>query len=261
MSAWPSEIPVDEYIRLFILEKTLRCFVRNELSKICEKWWRQRIPGDVWSAAEERKRDEEKRLMHSIDLHPLWYVDFYDYVKIIVRKNNWEEVFKAVFINKEGFKTSMEKLVPIRNKVAHMRPLSIREKKSLDAWSEELLAPIWRVYNERYVGSAEKLVDKQDYEGAVKILRKGYEETDGDPWIAYKLGELYQSLGEFQESKYWLEIAAEYLPLPRYRKLANQKLLEVKRKTREDTMKICPECGSKISVKDKYCRICGFKTQ
>lgn len=33
------------------------------------------------------------------------------------------------------------------------------------------------------------------------------EETSSDPWIAYKLGELYASAGKLEEARYWLKTA------------------------------------------------------
>jgi len=60
------EIPVNEYVRLYILEKTLRQFIIMQLSKVSKNWWRERILGDVWENAEDRKRNEERRLVYSL---------------------------------------------------------------------------------------------------------------------------------------------------------------------------------------------------
>jgi len=36
---------VEEYIRVYFLEKTSRQFVVDQLSMISERWWRQRVQG------------------------------------------------------------------------------------------------------------------------------------------------------------------------------------------------------------------------
>ncbi|MEM2939834.1 MAG: tetratricopeptide repeat protein [Candidatus Bathyarchaeia archaeon] len=88
----------------------------------------------------------------------------------------------------------------------------------MDALSEDLLAPIWKFYNSAYVEKAEKMVKEDQYASAEEILRKGYEETREDPWIAYKLGELYGHMNKIEDAELWLKIAVKYLPLLRYKK-------------------------------------------
>ena len=55
MFQWPEEIPVNEYVRLYILEKTLRQFIIMQLSKVSKNWWRERIPEDVWKMLRTEK--------------------------------------------------------------------------------------------------------------------------------------------------------------------------------------------------------------
>jgi len=259
MYEWPLEIPYEEYIRLYFLERTLRQFVLICLSKISEQWWKTRVPPDVRGQAEERKAEEEQKLKPTINLHPLWYVDFYDYVKIITRKDNWNDIFKEIFVNKDEFKVTIMKLAPLRNKIAHMRPLSIREKKNLDALSEDILAPIWHFYNKLYVESAEKLINCGEFPKAEDILKKGYNETSGDAWIAYKLGELYFHTGRLEEAREWLVIAKTYLPLPRYKKLAEEKLIQLEQKIKIAATKKCPQCGNIVSRNHNFCGVCGYR--
>jgi len=229
MFAWPSEIPVDEYIRLYYLEKTLRHTVVERLSNIDEKWWLRRVPEDIRRRAEQRKREEMEKLVHTQDFHPIWYVDVTDYAAIIARKDNWNEVFKSIFRNKEHFKAAIEVLSPIRNKIAHMRPLSEREITNLIALSEDILVAIWeRAYNRKYIKPAEECMKNGRFSEAEKILLKGFKETS-DPWIAYKLAELYIQTRDFKKAKHYLNIAYCYLPLPRYKKMAKDKLNELKK--------------------------------
>jgi len=259
MYVWPKEIPLEEYIRVYFLEKTLRQFVVDQLSMISERWWRQRVPGNVWKNAEGRKKDEEEKLVHTIDLHPIWYVHFPQYIEIVTRNDNWTEAFKRVFGDKEHFRTVIEMLLPIRNKIAHMRPLSVNEKKNLDALSEDILVPIWvRAYNEQFVKPSERLMKQGKIREAERILMEGFEKT-ADPWIAYRIGRLYLENGKLDEAKKFLEYAQRYLALQRYKESAKKKLLEVEKKIGFTKFKICPKCGSKISKECPYCRNCGYK--
>lgn len=258
MYQWPEEIPYNEYIRLYVLENTLRHIIVFKLSKISENWWRQRVPGDVWQTAEERKREEMRKLVYTIDLHPIWYVNFGEYIRIIIREDNWKEVFKEIFVSPTDFESVMKKLETIRNKIAHMRPLSISEKKNLEALTRDILKPIWRFYNTMYVEKAEDLMKAERWAEAEEILKKGYEETRGDPWMAYKLGELYACMGKLEEARHWLKIAIKYLPLLEFKKFARQKLLELENKAKLKT-KVCPQCGSKTRLEDKFCGLCGFR--
>ncbi len=230
MYVWPEEIPSEEYIRVYFLEKTLRQFVIGQLSMISERWWRQRVKWEIREDAEKRKKDEREKLVATIDFHPIWYVHFMDYVGIVTRNDNWRDSFKRIFRNKEHFRVTMEMLLPIRNKIAHMRPLSVREKKNLDALSQDILVPIWeRGYNEQFVKPAERLKKQGKNHEAESVLRGGFEKTQ-DPWIAYKIGKLCIENEKFNEAKKSLEYAQRYLTLPRYKESAKKKLLEVKKK-------------------------------
>ena len=55
------------------------------------------------------------------------YADFMDLSDVIVRSGNWREAFQAIFRNKDDFQVSMHRLHPVRNGLAHARPLSRTE--------------------------------------------------------------------------------------------------------------------------------------
>jgi len=62
-------------------------------------------------------------------------------------------------------------LSPIRNKIAHMRPLSEREITNLIALPEDILVAIWeRAYNRKYVKPAEELMKNGRFLEAENIL-------------------------------------------------------------------------------------------
>ena len=256
---WPEEIPWEAYIRIYYLENTLRRLVVDKLSNITSKWWKRRVPEEVRKRAEERKEEIEKQLVRPVDLDPISYVDFGDYIHIITKNDNWEEAFGSIFESKDHFRVALEKLVPVRNKIAHMRPINPRERKNLDALSEDIFTPIWeRVFNVKYVRPAEKLMKMGKYHKAEGILVEGFHKT-GDPYIAYKLGELYVATQRLEKAKELFEYARKSLALPRYKDLVTEKLLEVEGKIELGKLKTCLKCGSKVPEEYLYCGKCGRK--
>ncbi len=59
-----------------------------------------------------------------MEARPLWYADLTDYEVIIGRKDNWENLFKAVFRNLSDVQVSFRRIYPIRNSTMHARPIS-----------------------------------------------------------------------------------------------------------------------------------------
>lgn len=259
MFRWPEEIPREEYVRLYFLEKTLRRCIIDVLTKINEKWWKQNVPGKVREDAERRKKDEEQRLGPTDNLHPIWYVDFMNYVEIITRGDNWKQAFEQIFKNKDDFRVTMEKLAPIRNKIAHMRPLTDREKKNLDALSEDILARIWEyMYNEPFIKPAQRLIQRGECQQAESKLLEAFKIAE-DPWIAYHLGLICEKLEKIAEARKWFDYAEKHLVLPQYKLKAKEKLQEIEEKIRRSKIKVCPKCNSEQPKNHLFCAICGSK--
>lgn len=63
----------------------------------------------------------------------IYYVDFPDYIKIITRKDNWNDVFAPIFGNREAVSTKLRELEPIRN-IAHSRDISIQVREKLEIY-------------------------------------------------------------------------------------------------------------------------------
>ncbi len=99
------------------LEGSLRGLIEESLSRVSSNWWNERIPGDVRERAEKRKQQS------GTSLHPIQYVDFPDYLKIIKRRDNWRDAFLKVFKDEESVSVKLRELEPIRNALAHSRPL------------------------------------------------------------------------------------------------------------------------------------------
>jgi len=99
------------------LEGALRKLIEESLSPISADWWTSRIPDDVREKAEGRKKQAAG------NLHPVHYVDFPDYVKIIRKKDNWREAFNKILKDEEWISVKVKELEPIRNALAHSRTL------------------------------------------------------------------------------------------------------------------------------------------
>ncbi len=120
-----------QYWRILVtLEQHLRSFVQRSLKKsVGNNWIRQRVPEDVrknWAT-----RQNEDRVLSKPVYELIQYADFMDLEKIINRNDNWQEVFKHVFRNRDDIRVTFARLHPIRNAIAHGRPLDSDDTLSL----------------------------------------------------------------------------------------------------------------------------------
>ena len=131
----------EPYMTLMRLETHLRSFISSRLSSIDGNWWAGRVPQDVRERAEIRNLKNERPYPWETgrDLHPVAFVDFPDYAKIILRRDNWDQAFSAVFGDKEAISTKLRELEPIRNAIAHFRTLGRSQETKLELYAEEIL--------------------------------------------------------------------------------------------------------------------------
>ncbi|MBD3252520.1 hypothetical protein GF386_02210 [Candidatus Pacearchaeota archaeon] len=104
---------------LYLFENNVREFIRILLeSNYGEDWWRKGVPSKIRASCAARREealDEEK----SSDL--LLFADFHNY-KIIIESN--KNLFSSYIDIKEWGK-KLNEMEPIRNAIAHNRPLSV----------------------------------------------------------------------------------------------------------------------------------------
>lgn len=131
----------EAYTILRDLETNLRQCIQSNLSSITSNWWRERIPQDVRSRAEERKaKNENQWPWYSNKAHDLIsYVDFNDYLKIITKKDNWRDVFSQLFKDKDIISAKLRELEPIRNAIAHNRKIGSYEILKLKLHARDIL--------------------------------------------------------------------------------------------------------------------------
>ena len=120
----------------------MREFIENKLKEVTGKnWWKRRIPPDVRRNCEDRKQKREVSYpwMTKKEYPPICYADFTDYMKIMLRRDNWREVFKTLFHDTAWIITKLRELEPIRNDIAHNREISEEDTQKLEMNSREIL--------------------------------------------------------------------------------------------------------------------------
>jgi tetratricopeptide (TPR) repeat protein len=129
-----------------ILETRLRNFIHTELSKLDnDNWWRSKVPQDIRKNVEERKERNDKKFSpgeETYKLHPLDFVDFPDYLKIITKRDNWTTCFKKIFRDEQIIAAELKELEPIRNSIAHGRDITKKQEDKLFMITEEILDSI-----------------------------------------------------------------------------------------------------------------------
>ncbi|WP_340586142.1 hypothetical protein [Erythrobacter alti] len=104
------------------IELRLREFIALKLeARFGRNWFKLRAPPDVLTNA-KRKRKESLRAAE--DTGPLInWTDIGDLAKIVLRNDNWSEVFEEFFADRERFEADMRALTAMRRPVAHARPI------------------------------------------------------------------------------------------------------------------------------------------
>jgi hypothetical protein len=113
---------VRDYQRLSRFESQFRGFVSEKLEAAAgPKWFKQRVPSDCLKNWRDRLTKDRDTRNHHHEL--LSYSDLGDWSKIILRADNWT-LFEPYFKRKTFVEESFIRLIPLRNDIAHMRPLT-----------------------------------------------------------------------------------------------------------------------------------------
>ena len=124
--------------RLQRFESQIRAFIDQKMTAaLGEKWIKHRVSGQTrqeWYDKREKAREEG----HS-GKSLIAYADFTDYEKIIVQKDNWQEVFAPIFRRKTLVQESFQRLYPIRVCTMHSRIITQDDEIFLHAETHRLL--------------------------------------------------------------------------------------------------------------------------
>ena len=120
------------------VEHRLRSLVATELSRVAgTRWIRRRVPENTRIKWDRRKQEDQYRRSDSYAL--IYYADLMDLSDIICRRDNWNDVFSAIFMDRDDFQVGMRRLNPIRRAIAHGRPLVRTDQLVLCAEAIRLL--------------------------------------------------------------------------------------------------------------------------
>lgn len=112
-------------------ERELRLFIKKVMNeKFGERWW-ERVPHDIKVEANKRRKIPESPLID--------YLNFSDYPKIILKKDNWRELYKKYFKQKDRVNVWLQEINEIRSSIAHSRKISEIELKTLELDIDKLL--------------------------------------------------------------------------------------------------------------------------
>ncbi len=218
------------YGLLFEIEVGLREFVIQELgARYGERWWIDRLPGDVLDSCRTGIRLERSTLwLELVPHHPLYYSNFADLRKVVERRDNWEQVFKEQLGRKDIFAATLSELEPIRNKIAHNRRATSSDLKIVKACRAKLGTLIGE---ERFTLLVSSIAESADIPAMLLALRSeaaealescnelqalgnlpAWTETSGSWWFA----------GEYLQAPVTL-INAYFNALATYRDLPRQR--------------------------------------
>lgn len=118
----PSAENKSAYEYITSLEMTLRLFIIETMTSFYGLNWLEQIPSDVYEKLKESQAKDTAQ--NQTNNHLFEYADFSHYSKIIICKNNWDNVFKVYFGRKESVAESLLQLNCIRIAVMHSRTIS-----------------------------------------------------------------------------------------------------------------------------------------
>lgn len=106
--------------RLMRFEYRLRIFIDEAMTRIAGPEWAKHRVSEKMHSDWIHKRDSS--LAKGEAEQPLIaYADFTDYVEIIIRKDNWRDVFGEIFSHKPSVEESFRRLFPVRICTMHAR--------------------------------------------------------------------------------------------------------------------------------------------
>lgn len=135
---------LEAYDLLFNLETQLREYIVEVMTRKCgAKWMKQRIPGDMRQQWVGKKEIAVSKGEGELPL--IWYADFSDYVQIIIRKDNWNDLFESIFFNAIDVQASFQRLQPLRICTMHARPISQEDLLLITVETHRILRTIGKI--------------------------------------------------------------------------------------------------------------------
>ncbi|MBO9502583.1 Swt1 family HEPN domain-containing protein [Brevundimonas sp. A19_0] len=130
------------YVAMRDIENHLRHFIETHLSRENPQWLKQRVPGAMrqkWMGRQEEDRD-----LGNPVFAPIYYSDLGDLGQLMTQNNNWP-LFEPFFGVRDGLLVSLSRLTPVRNTIAHGRPLCPTEILCIVAEGQRILRAIGKL--------------------------------------------------------------------------------------------------------------------
>jgi hypothetical protein len=105
------------------IERQVRVYIERVMTeRYGRNWVKQRVPAETlaaWRDKRKRESEEGRRVRPLIE-----YADFTDYLDIMIRRDNWADVFAPVFKTKDEVTVSFRRLFPLRICTMHGREIT-----------------------------------------------------------------------------------------------------------------------------------------
>ncbi|MDD1753448.1 MAG: DGQHR domain-containing protein [Methanotrichaceae archaeon] len=113
---WPKMEELDYVSEIISMERRIAKLIANKLSQVTTSWEKQRVPDEIYKKARRQSEAEGTDFDENLDLG--------DEKNIIMRKDNWEEIFKNIFVCRDGLhekevELAFHYLSKVRNPQAH----------------------------------------------------------------------------------------------------------------------------------------------
>ena len=127
--------------RLGTMEKTFRELIVKVLD-LREPWTKDKIPSDIIRKVTEQR--QKNNILDDVEVPLVNELDFTHYKEIFIYNANWQ-LFKDVFVDRQGLETKLTELAPIRNVIAHhKRAITETESKRVDVYFDDIMKSIIR---------------------------------------------------------------------------------------------------------------------
>ncbi len=115
-----TDAQIDAYRGVLAFERRLREFLAEKLlAHAGPKWFKQRVDQGVFAKAKGVRESALKSGEQSSAL--INYTELGELKDVILRKDNWEQVFEVIFVNRQRFDHDMLTLMAVRRPAAHAR--------------------------------------------------------------------------------------------------------------------------------------------
>lgn len=117
------DVNLSIYQHFYVLENTLREFIIANLASLHGPRWYKKCLSEA--ALDKFKfgiqYEQKKKWTATYIFHPIHYLDFPYLREIIIRNDNWKNVFQGICYDRDILSATLLELEPIRNRMAHNR--------------------------------------------------------------------------------------------------------------------------------------------